>query len=152
MTPVLAGAGRSIRSVMANSNCMKYLTFRLKFGQFLKEEIEARAKDIEAGVLLSIVGALENANLRMAGAIVGQQDVRSFDGPFEIVSGTGTISKDGCHLHISVSDKEGKVIGGHLKDGCKIGVTAEVVIGILEGTSYKRTFDEHTGFKELEIG
>ena len=129
---------------------MKHLTFRLKSGQFLKEEIEARAKDIEAGVLLSIVGALENANLRMAGATPNQQDVRSFDGPLEIVSGTGTISKDGCHLHISVSDREGKVIGGHLKDRCRIGVTAEVVIGILKDTSYKRTFDENTGFKELD--
>lgn len=130
---------------------MKYLTFRLKSGQFLKEEIEARAKDIEAGVLLSIVGALENANLRMAGATPDQQDVRNFDGPFEIVSGTGTISKDGCHLHISVSDREGKIIGGHLKDSCRVGVTVEVVIGILEGISYKRVLDKSTGFKELDI-
>ncbi len=128
---------------------MKHLTFRLQSGQFLKEEIEARAKDIEAGVLLSIVGALENANLRMAGATPNQQDVRSFDGPFEIVSGTGTISRDGCHLHISASDKEGKVIGGHLKNGCQVGTTVEVVIGILENISYKRAFDQGTGFKEL---
>ena len=130
---------------------MKHLTFRLKSGQFLKEEIEARTEDIEAGVLLSIVGALENANLRMAGAIPDQQDVRNFDGPFEIVSGTGTISKDGCHLHISVSDREGKIIGGHLKDSCRVGVTVEVVIGILEGISYKRVLDKSTGFKELDV-
>lgn len=57
---------------MENRNNMKHLTFRLKSGQFLKEEIEARAKDIKAGVLLSIVGALENANLRMAGATADQ--------------------------------------------------------------------------------
>lgn len=100
---------------------------------------------------MSIVGALENANLRMAGATSIQQDVRNFNGPFEIVSGTGTISKDGCHLHVSVSDREGKVIGGHLKDGCQVGVTAEVVIGIIKGSLYKRTLDENTGFKELEI-
>jgi len=86
----------------------------------------------------------------MAGATPNQQDVRSFDGPFEIVSGTGTISRDGCHLHISVSDKEGKVIGGHLKDGCQVGVTVEVAIEILEGISYKRILDQDTGFKELD--
>lgn len=136
---------------MGSRNHMKHLTFRLKSGQFLKEEIEARTEDIEAGVLLSIVGALENANLRMAGAIPDQQDVRNFDGPFEIVSGTGTISKDGCHLHISVSDREGKIIGGHLKDSCRVGVTVEVVIGILEGISYKRVLDKSTGFKELDV-
>lgn len=130
---------------------MKYLTFRLKPGQLLKEDIEARMKDIKAGVLLSVVGSLKNANLRMAGTTPDRQDVRSFDGPFEIVSGTGTISKEGCHLHISVADEEGNVIGGHLKDGCRVDTTAEVVIGIIEGSSYKRTFDEDTGFKELDI-
>jgi predicted DNA-binding protein with PD1-like motif len=130
---------------------MKQLTFRLQPSQLLKEEIEMRTKDVEAGVLLSIVGALEYANLRMAGATPEAQDVRRFDGPVEIVSGTGTISKDGCHVHISVSDKEGNVFGGHLKDGCPVALTAEIVIGVFEDVSYKRTFDEGTGFKELDV-
>jgi len=130
---------------------MKYLTFRLKSNQLLKEEIEAHAKDIEAGILLSVVGSLKNANLRMAGTTPNRQDVGSFDGPFELVSGTGTVSKDGCHLHVSVSDKEGNVIGGHLKDGCRVDTTVEIVIGIIEGSSYKRTFDKNTGFKELDV-
>ena len=130
---------------------MEHLTFRLRSGELLKEEIELRAKKIEAGVLLSIVGALENVNLRMAGATFDKQDVRSFNGLFEIVSGTGTISKDGCHLHISVSDKDGHVIGGHLKDGCRVGVTVEVVIGMFENTFYKRMLDISTGFNELDI-
>lgn len=130
---------------------MEHLTFRLKSGQLLKEEIEERSKNVGAGVLLSVVGALENANLRMAGATPDAQDLRNFDGPFEIVSGTGTISKDGCHLHVSVSDKEGNVIGGHLKGGCRVDVTVEVVIGIFENVFYQRTLDEDTGFKELEV-
>lgn len=130
---------------------MKQLTFRLKSGQLLKEEIESRAKNIKAGVLLSVVGALENANLRMAGATPENQVVKNFDGPFEIVSGTGTISKDGCHLHISLSRQDGQVIGGHLKDSCRVGVTVEVVLGIFEDISYARTFDKSTGFKELNV-
>ncbi|TSC77643.1 MAG: hypothetical protein G01um101424_266 [Parcubacteria group bacterium Gr01-1014_24] len=129
---------------------MKQLTFRLKTGQMLKEEIEAKAKNIKAGVLLSVVGALENANLRMAGATPDNQIIKSFDGPFEIVSGTGTISQEGCHIHISVSNTEGKVIGGHLKDGCRVGVTAEIVIGVFEDVSYKRVPDKDTGFNELK--
>ncbi|HYF10398.1 MAG TPA: PPC domain-containing DNA-binding protein [Candidatus Paceibacterota bacterium] len=130
---------------------MKCLTFRLKPGSFLKEEIEERSKDIEAGVLLSIVGALENANLRMAGATPDNQVVKNLPGPFEIVAGTGTLSKDGGHLHIAVSNAEGDVIGGHLKGGCRVGVTAEIVIGILDGVTYKRIPDSETGFKELEV-
>ncbi|KKP87493.1 MAG: hypothetical protein UR90_C0003G0010 [Parcubacteria group bacterium GW2011_GWC1_35_8] len=128
---------------------MRQLTFRLKPNQLLKEEIEKRAQDIRAGVLLAIVGSLENANLRMAGATSGNQVVKNFKGPFEIVAGTGTISQDGCHIHISVSDKEGKVIGGHLKDGCKIITTAEIVLGVFDDVSYKRVYDKDTGFKEL---
>lgn len=130
---------------------MKQLTFRLRPDQLLKEEIEARTKDIEAGVLLSIVGAVKKANLRMAGATPDNQDVRSFEGPFEIVSGTGTISKDGCHIHISVSDKDGHVFGGHLKDGCPVDLTAEIVIGVFDDVSFRRTFDESTGFKEFDV-
>lgn len=130
---------------------MKQLTFRLKSGELLKEEIEKRTKTIPAGVLLSIVGALENAKLRMAGATPGNQVIRNFEGPLEIVSGTGTISGDGCHIHISVSDAEGKVFGGHLKEGCVVGVTVEVVVGIFEDVKYSRTQDNTTGFKELDV-
>ncbi|OGI18975.1 MAG: hypothetical protein A3J06_04590 [Candidatus Moranbacteria bacterium RIFCSPLOWO2_02_FULL_48_19] len=132
---------------------MRQLTFRLKPGQLLKEEIEkmAQKSHIQAGVLLSIVGALENATLRMAGATPDNQEVKNFAEPFEIVSGTGTISQDGCHIHIAISDKEGKVIGGHLKGGCVVDMTVEIVIGIFEDASYKRVYDKDTGFKELEI-
>lgn len=129
---------------------MRQLTFRLKSGQLLKEEIESRAKNVKAGVLLSVVGALENANLRMPGATPENQVVKNFNGPFEIVSGTGTVSKSGCHLHISVSRQDGHVLGGHLKNGCRVRVTAEVVLGIFEDISYKRTFDKDTGFRELD--
>ena len=87
----------------------------------------------------------------MAGATPEAQDVRRFDGPLEIVSGTGTISKDGCHIHVSVSDREGSVFGGHLKDGCPVALTAEIVIGIFDDVSYKRVPDGDTGFKELEV-
>ncbi len=132
---------------------MKQITFRIKPGGFLKEEIvkAAQKHNIGAGVLLSIVGGLQNAVLRMAGATPDKQEIKDFNGPFEIVSGTGTISRNGCHIHISVSDKDGKVIGGHLRDGCRVHPTAEIVIGVFEDISYKRVHDETTGFKELMI-
>ena len=123
---------------------MNQITFRLKQGQFLREGIEERTMErgIKAGVLLSIVGGLENVVLRMAGATPENQTVKRMDGPFEIVSGTGTISQNGCHIHISISEKNGNVIGGHLKDGCRIALTAEVVIGYFEEIRYQRIHDE----------
>ncbi len=130
---------------------MKQLSFRLKQDDLLKEEIEKRTKNVPAGVLLSIVGAVENANLRMAGSTPDNQIFQNFEGPLEIVSGTGTISPDGCHIHVSFSDKEGNVIGGHLRDDCKVALTAEIVIGVFDDVSFTRKPDETTGFNELSI-
>ncbi|TSC75117.1 MAG: hypothetical protein G01um101430_618 [Parcubacteria group bacterium Gr01-1014_30] len=130
---------------------MKQLTFRLKPGQFLREEIEKRAKNIPAGVLLAVVGNLDFAVLRMPGATPKKQVVKKLKGPFEIVSGNGTISKGGCHIHVSLSDKAGKVIGGHLKHGCRVRATVEVVIAVFDEVVYKRERDEDTGFEELVV-
>ena len=132
---------------------MRQITFRLKSGQKLKEEIERAASEhgVRAGVLLSIVGALDRAVLRMAGAEPNRQNIKTFEGPFEIVAGTGTISVAGCHLHISVADKKGTVIGGHLKDGCIVAITSEIVRGVFDDVEYKRSYDTDTGWKELEI-
>ncbi len=77
--------------------------------------------------------------------------MKEWSGPFEIVSGTGTISKDGCHIHVALSDRNGDVIGGHLKDGCRVKNTAEVVLGVFRDAVYERKLDRKTGFNELEI-
>lgn len=132
---------------------MRQITVRLKPGQDLKEEIErlAKEKDISAGVLVSAVAGLENARLRMAGATPDNQVVKEWNGPFEVVSATGTISKNGCHIHVSISDKEGNVFGGHLKDGCKVKSTAEIVILVFDDVIYKREPDKETGFEELVV-
>jgi len=132
---------------------MNQLTFRLKTGQFLKEEIEQRAKThgIKAGVLLSIVGALQVVKLRMAGSEPQKDILKEWHEDFEIVSGTGTISDEGCHIHVSLARQDGTVIGGHLKGGCAVRFTAEIVIGIFDDVVFKRTFDNSTGFKELIV-
>lgn len=132
---------------------MRQITFRLGPGQLLKEEIERSAREtpIRAGVLLSIVGGLDMAVLRMAGATPEKQVVRSIPGPLEIVAGTGTLSADGCHIHVALSDADGEVVGGHLKDGCIVGTTAEIVLGIFDDVRYRRRHDDATGFPELHV-
>jgi predicted DNA-binding protein with PD1-like motif len=127
---------------------MKTHAFRLKPNQLLKESIENYVfeNDIKAGVILSAVGSLSFASIRMA-----DESLKKFDQNFEIVSLIGTLSIEGCHLHISLSDKNGTVIGGHLKDGCKIHTTAEIVLGEIPDQIFSRRMDENTGFKELSI-
>ena len=63
----------------------------------------------------------------------------------------GTIEKDDCHLHISIADDDGKVFGGHLKNGSIVGVTAEVIIAELKNTIFSRVFDKETGYDELIV-
>jgi hypothetical protein len=132
---------------------MKTIIFRLKPGADLKTSIEDIIKKsaIKAGFIITCVGGLEQATVRMAGAKPDAQDIRTFASDFEIVSLVGTVSINGTHLHISFSDSEGNVQGGHLKEGTIIHPTAEIVIGFDENIEMKREMDDETGFKELVV-
>ena len=128
---------------------MKIFALRLKPNQDLKESLThfITSNNIEAGFILTTVGSLKQATLRFA----NQNDSKVLHDKFEIVSLVGTLSTHGIHLHISISDKDGKTIGGHLEKGCLIYTTAEIVIGVSEDFIFVRTVDENTGYKELEI-
>lgn len=131
---------------------MKTIAKRLRDGQDLLQEITALAKEhsISAGVVLSAVGSLRTSNIRVP-VIDGEV---KFINPenLEIDSLHGTVSANGCHLHIAVSDVEGRVMGGHMKEGCTIRTTCELVIGVLEDVEFTRHPDPQTGFDELFIG
>jgi predicted DNA-binding protein with PD1-like motif len=70
---------------------------------------------------------------------------------FEITSLTGTLSPDGNHLHISIANKDGVTIGGHLMDGSIIFTTAEIIIGEAPDLIFTRETDPATSYKELKI-
>jgi uncharacterized protein len=128
---------------------MENYTFRLKPGQDLFDSIESfvREKHVGAGCILSGVGSLAHVKLRFA-----DRDFYSeYDGHYEIVSITGTISVHGSHLHIAVSDGDGKTMGGHLESGSKIYTTAEIVLAVFNDVIYKREFAEDSGYDELAI-
>jgi predicted DNA-binding protein with PD1-like motif len=129
---------------------MKAYTFRLKPGQDLFDSIEnfVNENNIEAGCVLSSVGSLTHATLRLA----NRSYYNEYEGHFEIVSMTGTVSTNGSHIHISISDGDGVTIGGHLVSGCKIYTTAEIVIAEFEDVIYKRELLENdSGYEELAI-
>jgi len=127
----------------------KVYVFRLKPGEDLRKSIEAivKEKNIEAGWINTCVGSLTDYTIRFA----NQQEGCSGSGHFEIVSLTGTVSVNGCHLHISMSDNTGKTIGGHLLEGCKIYTTAEIVIGTTSAYEFKREKDGTTDWEELQV-
>jgi predicted DNA-binding protein with PD1-like motif len=128
---------------------MENYTFRLTPGQDLFDSIESFVlqNQIEAGCVLSGVGSLTQAVLRLA----NREVYNEYAGYFEIVSITGTVSIHGSHLHISISDGDGVTIGGHLVPGCKIYTTAEIVIATFSDVVYKRELAEDSGYAELIV-
>ncbi|MGZ7043094.1 MAG: PPC domain-containing DNA-binding protein [Methanobacterium sp.] len=118
---------------------------RLMPEEDLKEGINniIRQNGVKSGIIICIVGSLNSATLRMANG-----KSKSFKRPFEIVSAQGTVSENGIHVHVAISDEEGHVIGGHLKEGCIINTTAEICI-LKSNISLNRAFDPKTGYKEL---
>jgi hypothetical protein len=71
---------------------------------------------------------------------------------YEILSLVGTVSVTaGSHLHISLGDKDGHVIGGHLIGGATIFTTAEVVCGTAAAIRFERPHDPRTGYPELAV-
>ena len=131
---------------------MNIHTFRLKTGEKLKESLNnySKKKNLSAAIILSVVGGAKEASIRMPGATPNKQTIKKIKGDFEVVSIEGTLSKHGCHIHISLSDKNGQVVGGHLKE-MVVRVTAEVSLLSLNDRKFLRELDEETGFKEVSI-
>lgn len=109
---------------------MKLHAIRLHPGDDLKLKITEfiNAENITAGVIVSSVGSLKQARFRLAGAQPGHQPMFERVDEFEIVSLNGTLGMGEMHLHIALSDRQGRVIGGHLKDGCILKTTVELVV------------------------
>ena len=128
---------------------MKEFAFRLQRGDDLKLSIEKYVEEnnIRAAIIVSCVGCLYKSVIRNAGGI----ETITLDKNVEIVSVTGTLSLDGCHIHIAVADEDLKTYGGHLKDGCLVNTTAEIVLLELSNYEFKREMDTKTGYKELLI-
>ncbi len=125
------------------------LAFRLKPGEDLKAGIEkiVQEKQIRAGWMATCSGSLTDYAIRFA----NQPAASTGKGYFEIVSLTGTVSINGSHLHLSISDSTGRTIGGHLVPGCKIYTTAEIVLMFTDKYTFTREKDGSTPWEELQV-
>jgi predicted DNA-binding protein with PD1-like motif len=128
---------------------MKVVPLRLQPDADLRRALEAwiGEQEEQAGCVISAVGSLSVAQLRLAGAA----EATTIRGDLELISLSGTLSPDGAHLHIAVADSQGAVIGGHLCAGSLVRTTAELVIGLLPDWQFSRELDPATGYAELQI-
>ena len=122
---------------------------RLKPGQDLRKSIQQLVtdKNIKAGWVATCVGSLTQYQIRFANQPGGSIDT----GHFEIASLTGTVSINGSHLHISLSDSTGTTKGGHLMDGCIVYTTAEIIIQEASNLVFTREKDGTTEWEELQV-
>jgi predicted DNA-binding protein with PD1-like motif len=102
---------------------------------------------VGAAFVLQGIGSLSVARIRFAGA----PDCTELRGDLEILSLGGSLSPDGPHLHIAVSDATGRVTGGHMGPGCVVRTTAEVMVMLLPGHRFSREHDPVTGYQELFV-
>ena len=128
---------------------MNVTATRLKPGTDLRASLLAYCAEqqIKAACVLACVGSLERAVVRFADAPHGTVLAQKL----EILTLSGTVSRHGAHLHVTVADAVGNVSGGHLLDGSLVYTTAELVLGLLPGIEFRREFDPATGHGELDV-
>ena len=128
---------------------MRTIALRLGPGADLKAELLAVAarEGVRAGWVVTCVGSLSRVRLRLAGGA----EHATWQGAFEIVALTGTLSPDGGHLHLAVADQQGGTVGGHLVEGCTVRTTAEVVLAADDRLVFAREHDPVTGYDELVV-
>ena len=95
---------------------MRCICTRLHGGDDIMLSIKdlCKTEHIRAGVILSGVGCVLRTRLRDAGGV----NIREIAEHMEIVSMTGTVSENRCHIHISLSKEDLSTIGGHMTEGC----------------------------------
>jgi predicted DNA-binding protein with PD1-like motif len=128
---------------------MRTLPLRLHPGDDLRRALEAAvaAQRCQAAFVLSGIGSLGEARLRLAGAA----EARHLVGDVEILTLAGTVAENGSHLHAALAGADGAVWGGHVGYGCTVRTTAEVLLALLPGWWFSREADPVTGYDELVV-
>lgn len=105
------------------------------------------SNELKAGFVVCAVGSLKHLKMRLADSIT----IIDLEANYELLNMSGTVSEHGLHLHITVADAQGNVLGGHLLPGCQVKTTMELIINRVAGVIFEREYDQTTGYRELVI-
>ena len=102
---------------------------------------------------VNAIGAVGDFTVGVFKTAEKQYDSNRFQGDFEIVSLSGTVTQmNGAHyshLHMSAADSEGRVFGGHLNRAV-VSATCEMIITVSEGR-IDRKYSQDIGLNLLEF-
>ena len=114
------------------------LIVRMDRGEEITEQLRAVAEKENIRLAsVEALGAVDDFTVGVYNVAEKQYYSNRFQGAFEIVSLTGTVTTmDGQfyhHLHMSAGDDKGAVFGGHL-NSATVSATCEMVIRVIDGT------------------
>ena len=110
---------------------MHPLPLKLGPGSDLRRSLEQLAVQQNAsGFVLGVVGNLSRAAFQCP----GRTGPTVLQGDLEIITLQGTVSPQGVHLHLSLSDGDCQVWGGHLEHGTLVLKGADLLVGFLVGS------------------
>lgn len=107
---------------------MRALPFHIDAGSDLHLSLTrlAVAEGIE-GFVLGVVGNLTQAAFQCP----GRTHPTVLRGDLEVITLQGTLSPRGVHLHLSVSDGDCQVWGGHLESGTIVQKAVDLLVGVV---------------------
>ncbi|HFZ8995568.1 TPA: PPC domain-containing DNA-binding protein [Citrobacter freundii] len=131
------------------SSSARFHALRLLPGEEVFSRLHAfiQTHQLRAGWIAGCTGSLTNVALRFA----GQEESTLLTGIFEVISLNGTLELTGEHLHLSVSDPQGAMLGGHMLRGCTVRTTLELIVGELTTLTFSRQPCVVSGYDELVI-
>ncbi|MBM5821961.1 MAG: DUF296 domain-containing protein [Cyanobacteria bacterium K_Offshore_surface_m2_011] len=107
---------------------MHPLPLHLGPGSDLRASLEQLAIEAGAsGFVLGVVGDLSQAAFQCPGL----EEPTVLQGHLEIITLQGTVAPQGVHLHLSLSDGDCQVWGGHLEHGSLVLRGADLLVGFL---------------------
>ncbi|OGH13319.1 MAG: hypothetical protein A2687_05005 [Candidatus Levybacteria bacterium RIFCSPHIGHO2_01_FULL_38_26] len=127
----------------------KYL-IRLLKGEEINESVKKFCEKLDvknAGIVG--IGSVENPSLAHYRVDTKKYKEKTFKGIFELTSLVGSVAifegKPLVHNHVTISDEDMNVLGGHLVSGV-VSATVEIVLTVFD-SSHTKSHDEEIGLK-----
>ena len=122
------------------------VVLRIDRGEEIVETVKSVAEKEHIRLAsVEALGATDDFTVGVYDVDAKRYDSKTFTGPHEIVSLTGTITeKDGAfyqHLHMSAGNQNCEVFGGHLNRAV-VSATCEMVIRVIDGAVDRRLSPE----------
>jgi len=112
-----------------------------------KSLMEISVKENISNAWINGIGAIDSVEVGYMDVVNKKYQKRNFNDNYKLISLIGNITiKDGVpfvHTHITFSDTEYKVFGGHLFDA-KITATGEIILTVAD-SKIDRQFNENVG-------